>query len=138
VNNVEPTNIIDIDYLDSWFAWNRESSQEFHREYSRKVIITPKVIRMLWLKEHNLDEVREILRFQKLDKFVRLPGIVYPDLVKVFLTNLWYDDDGIYSQVKGVDMCINDEVWLIVTGLHNDGISVGRNHATELEGFNKP
>jgi len=70
VKNAEPTDIIDTDYLDSWFAGNRESIQEFHKEYSRKVIIAPKFIRMLWLKEQNLDEVREILRFQKLEKFV--------------------------------------------------------------------
>jgi len=93
---------------------------------------------MLWLKLKNLDEVREVLKFQKLKKFVRLSGNVYPDLVKVFLTNLWYDEDAIYSQVKRVDMCINDKVWLAVAGLRNDGILVGRSHVTEMEGFNKP
>jgi len=87
-----------------------EKTQEFHREYSKKFIIAPKFIRMLSLKEQNLDEVREVLKFQKLEKFVRLTGNVYPDLVKVFLTNMWYDEDAIYSQVKGVDVCINDEV----------------------------
>jgi len=70
--------------------------------------------------------------------FVRLSGNVYPDLVKVFLTNLWYEEDAIYSQVKGVDMCINNEVWLTVAGLRNVGIPAGRNHVTKLEGFNKP
>jgi len=116
---------------------NRESIQEFHREYSRKVIITPKFIRMLWLKEQNLDEVKEILRFQKLEKFVRLSGNVYPNLVKVFLTNMWYEEDAIYSLVKGVDICIKDEVWLTVAGLRNAGIPVGRKHVTELAGLNK-
>jgi len=92
---------------------------------------------MLWLKEEKLDEVRVILKFQNLEKFVRLSGNVYPDLVKVFLTNKWYDEDTIYSQVKGMDICINDEVWLEVVGLQNDGIPVGRSHAIGLEGFNK-
>jgi len=27
---------------------------------------------------------------------------------------MWYDKDVIYSQVKGVDICINDGVWLPV------------------------
>jgi len=92
---------------------------------------------MLWLKEEKLDEVRVILKFQNLEKFVRLSGNVYPDLVKVFLTNKWYDEDTIYSQVKGMDICINDEVWLEVVGLQNDGIPVGRSHAIGLERFNK-
>jgi len=65
---------------------------------------------MLCLKDENMDEIREALKFQKLEKFVRLSGNVYPDLVKVFLTNMWYDEEIIYSQVKGVDICINDEV----------------------------
>jgi len=138
VKNAEPADIIDTDYLDSWFVGNRENIQEFHREYSRKVIIAPKFIRMLLLKEQNLDKVRQVLKFQKLEKFVRLPDNAYPDLVKVFLTNLWYDEDAIYSQVKGVDMCINEEVWLVVAGLHYAGISVGRSHVTELEGLKKP
>jgi len=36
VKNAKPSNIIDIDCLDSWFAGNRESIQESHREYNRK------------------------------------------------------------------------------------------------------
>ena len=97
-----------IGYLEWWFARNYESMEEYHKEYSRKAIIAPKVLRMLWLKEEKLDEVREALEFQRLEKFVRLFGNIYPDLVKVFLTNMWYDEDIIYSQVKGVDICMND------------------------------
>jgi len=84
--------------------------EEYHREFSRKVIIAPKVLKMLWLKEEKLDNVREALRFQKLEKFVRLSGNVYPGLVKVFLTNMWFGEEAIYSQVKGINICINDEV----------------------------
>jgi len=40
--------------------------------------------------------------------------------------------------VKEVDICINDEVYLVVAGLHNAGIPVGRSHAVGLKGFNKP
>ena len=71
--------------------------QEFHKYYSRKVIIAPKFLRMLWLKEEKLDEVKEVLKFQRLEKLLRLSGNVYPDLVEVFLTNMWYDKDTIYS-----------------------------------------
>jgi len=51
---------------------------------------------------------------------------------------MWYDEETIYSQVKGVDICINDELWLAITGLCNAGILVGRSHTVGLEGFNKP
>jgi len=93
VKNVEPSETTETDYLERWFVGNHESMQEFHKDYSRKVIIAPKCLRMLWLKEEKLDEVREALKFQKLEKFVRLSGNIYPDLIKVFLTNMWYDED---------------------------------------------
>ena len=70
--------------------------EEYHREFSKKVNIAPKVLKMLWLKEEKLDDVREALRFQKLEKFVRLSGNVYPDLsipdfvrVKIYRLILW-------------------------------------------------
>jgi len=66
-----------------------------------------------------------------------LSGNANPDLVKAFITNMWYDDDTIYSQVKGVDMAKNDEVWLAVAGLRNADIIVGRGNTIELEDFIK-
>jgi len=111
--------------------------EEYHKEYNRKEIIAPKVLRMLWLKKEKLDEVREALKFQRLEKFARLSGNIYPALVEVFLTNMWYDENTIYSQVKGVDICINDEVWLVIGGLVNAGIPLGRSNTVGLEEFNK-
>jgi len=137
VKNVESSNTSETYYLERWFIGNRESMQEFHKNYSRKVIIAPKFLRMLWLKEEKLDEVKEVLKFQRLEKLLKLSGNVYPNLVKVFLTNMWYDEDTIYSHVKGFDICINDEVWLTVVGLRNARIPVGRSYAVGLERFNK-
>jgi len=37
--------------------------EEFHRDYNRKAIIAPKILRILWLKQEKLDEVREALKF---------------------------------------------------------------------------
>jgi len=105
--------------------------------YSRKIIITPKVPSLEWLKEEKLDEVHDMLKFQKLDRFLKLTGNTYPYLVKVFLTNMWYDKENLYSQVKGTDITINEEVWLSVTCLRNDGVTVSRGNTSELGNFNK-
>jgi len=78
-----------------------------------------------------------MLKFQKLDRFLKLTGNTYPDLVKVFLTNMWYDEENLYSQVKGIDITINEEVWLSITGLRNEGATVNRGNTLELENFNK-
>jgi len=91
VKNVDPSDTSETGYLEKWFVGNHESMEEYHKKYRRKAIIASKFLRMLWLKEEKLDEVREALKFLKLEKFVRLSGNVYLDLVKVFLTNMWYD-----------------------------------------------
>jgi len=63
MKNAKPSNTNETDYLERWFVGNYESMQEFHRDYNRKVIIAPKFLRMLRLKEEKLDEVRECLKF---------------------------------------------------------------------------
>ena len=83
-----------------------------------------------------LDEVRDILKHQKLDRFLKLDGNLYPDSVKFLFTNLSFDGDGMYYHVKGVDMTINDEVWLVVAGLRNDGKSVCKGNTYGLDDFN--
>jgi len=127
----------EIDYLDRWLVGNQESIEEYYKLYSRKIIVTPKLLSLEWLKKEKLDEVCDMLKFQKLNKFLKLTENTCPDLVKVFLTNTWYDEENLYSQVKGIDMAINEELWLSVTGLRNDGAVVSRGNTTELGNFNK-
>jgi len=123
-------------YLERWFSGNQESIEDYYHEISRKAIISPIFLRMEW-KEKKLDDMRELLKHQKLERFLNLSGNTYPYLVKLFLTNMWFDDDVIYSQVKGVDMAINDEVWLVVAGLRNAGKIVGKGNTTDPDDFNK-
>jgi len=107
-----------------------ESINQHHREFSRKAFVNPKFLRMEFLKNENLNQVADLLKFQKLERFVKLSGNIYLDLVKVFLTNMWIDNGVIYSQVKGVDMAITDEVWLSVAGLRDAGTSVATEQFT--------
>jgi len=110
IKRVELEDNNESDYHERWFLGNQESIKEYYRKYNRKVIISPKFLRMEWLKEEKPDEVRDLLKHQKPDQFMKLSRNTYPDLVTVLLTNMWYDDDTIYSQVKVEDMVINDEV----------------------------
>jgi len=68
---------------------------------------------MEWLEQEKLDNVKRMLKHQKLEKFLNWTGNLYPYLVRVFFTNLSFDDATMYSHVKGVDMAITDEVWLV-------------------------
>jgi len=125
------------DYPERWFCGNQESIDDYYKLYRKKVIISPKMLSLDWLKEEKLGEVRNMLKFQKLDQFLKLTGNTYPDLVKVFLTNMWYDDECLYSQVKGIDFAINEYVWMSVTGLNNEGVVVTRGNSADLGSFNK-
>jgi len=69
-------------------------------------------------------EVRKLLKHQKLEKFLNLIGNFYPDLVKVFFTNLEIDGDKMTSHVKGVYMDITLAVWKIIVEIKPSGVTV--------------
>jgi len=50
-----------------------------------------------------------------------MSGNIYPDLVRVFYTNLQIVGDNLCSHVKGVDLEITHEVWTTITGLKYAG-----------------
>ena len=50
---------------------------------------------------------------------------------------MWYDEENLYLQVKGTNIAINEEVWLSVIGLRNDGATVSRGNTSKLGNFNK-
>jgi len=98
--------------LEAWFAWEtKEDSQKsidaYLTTYSRKIVNIPKFVRLEWLEEQQLHGVCELLEFQGLKRFLGLTGNVYPDLAKVFFTNLKVKDEKMESRVKGM------ECWLV-------------------------
>jgi len=90
--------------LESWFAGEIELIEKYLHETSRKVINTPKLISFSWMKQQNLTEVRNLLKEQKLKRFLEMSGNIYLDLVRVFYTNLQFNGDNLCSHVKGVDI----------------------------------
>ena len=120
-----------VGYLERRFLSNQEQIKVYHHEVRRKAINNPKFLRMEWLEEEKLDDVRRMLKHQKLERFLNMTWNLCPYLVRVFFTNLSFDDEAMYSHIKGVDMAITNEVWLVVAGLRNTRKSV------ELDDFNK-
>ena len=98
--------------LEGWFPSLHESESSksidrYLREFSRKIINTPKFVRLDWLKSEKLLEVSELLEQQGLERFLRLAGNIYPDFVKVFFMNLKVKEERLESRVKAVTMKIN-------------------------------
>ena len=70
-------------------------------------------------------------------RFLEITWNIYPNLVKVFYTNLTFDGDSLVSHVKGVDMIITNEVWFSVTGLKSSSLRINRGNLGIVEDFNK-
>jgi len=84
-----------------------------------------------------MSTVRSLLKEQTLKRFLELTRNIYPDLVKVFCTNLQFNGDSFVSHVKGVDMVIAKDVWTAVIGLKYYAQRINRGNLGIVEEFNK-
>ena len=66
-----------------------------------------------------------------------MKGNIYPDLVRVFYTNLKFEGNNLVSHVKGVEMEITHEVWTAVAGLKFSGLRINKGNLGVVEDFNK-
>ena len=96
--------------MEKWFAGDSEAMTKFIHETSRKQVNAPKVLEFSWLREENLTEEKTMLKHQKLKNFLEMTGNVYPDVVKVFYSNLVQDGKNLVSRVKGVKLKITREI----------------------------
>jgi len=103
--------------IEAWFSGEDEKIEKYLHETSRKAISNPKLISFNWLKEQKLSELRSLLKEQMLKRFLEMSGNIYPDLVRLFYTNLQFVGNNLVSHVKGVDMEITHEVGTAITGL---------------------
>jgi len=63
MKNVEPANSDDDNeagFLVHWFNGNKESIEEYHKEYNKKAFVNPKFLRMEFLRNENLNQVPEV------------------------------------------------------------------------------
>lgn len=74
--------------LEGWFSGESELINKYLHETSRKIVSIPKLVSFTWMKQQNLTVVRSLLKEKRLKRFFELTGNIYPDLVKVFYTNL--------------------------------------------------
>jgi len=66
-----------------------------------------------------------------------MKGNIYPDLIRVFYTNLKFEGNNLVSHVKGVDMEINHEVRAVVAGLKYAELRINKGNIGVVENFNK-
>jgi len=103
--------------IEAWFEDHEDNIQVFLIEINRKQIRIPKVLRFSWLRAKGFESLFQQLKHQTLKSFLELSGKIYPDLVKVFFTNLEFKNDVLLSSIKGVHMEIKKKAWKDVVGL---------------------
>jgi len=123
--------------LEGWFSRDNELIERYRFETSTKVINNPKVVSFDWLKSQKLDNVRKLLKDQSLRRFLEMKGKIYPDLIRVFYTNLKFEGNNLVSHVKGVDMEITYDVWTAVAGLKYAGLRINKGNFGVVEDFKK-
>jgi len=123
--------------LEGWFSGIFELINKYLYETIRKIVNTPKLVSFTWKKQQNLSIVRSLLKEQRLKRFLKLTGNIYPNLVNVFYANLQFNGDSLVSHVKGVDMVITNDVGTTVTGLKFSGVRINRGNLAIVEEFNK-
>jgi len=123
--------------LEGWFSEDNELIEKYRFETSRKVINNQKVVYFSWLKSQKLDDVRRLLKEQLLKRCLEMKGNIYPDLIRVFYTNLKFEGNNLVSHVKGVDMEITYEVWAAVTGLKYARLRINKGNIGVVEDFKK-
>jgi len=89
------------------------------------------------MKQQNLTIVRSLLKEQRLKRFLELSGNIYPDLVKVFYTNLQFNGDTLNFHVKGVDIVITNDVCAAIIGLKYSKLRINKGNLGVIEEFNK-
>ena len=108
--------------LETWFP-EQKLRQDYLTFHSTKEVMRPHFINLEWYRKAGFSFSREFSD-QGLETLVSLKGPYYPELVKVFYTCLKVLDDGeLMTRVNGVDIFVDNEVWLAVAGLSNEGIA---------------
>jgi len=119
--------------LEGWFSGESELIDKYVHETSRKIVHTLKLVSFTSMKQQNLIMVRSLLKEQRLKRFLELSGNIYPNLVKVFYTNLQFNGDTLNSHVKGVDIVITNDGWAAITGLKFYGERINKGNLGVIE-----
>jgi len=123
--------------LEGWFSRDNELIERYRFETSTKVINNPEVVSFEWLKSQKLDNVRKLFKDQSLRRFLEMKGNIYPDLIRVFYTNLKFEGNNLVSHVKGADMEITHDVWTAVAGPKYVGLRINKGNLGVVEDFKK-
>ena len=123
--------------IEAWFDGCEENIQAFLMEFNRKQVCVPRWLRYSWLRDEGFGAILANLKHQKLKAFVELSGQIYPDLVKVFFTNLLFKNNVLLTHVKGVRIEITHQVWKDVVGFKPRGVQVRKGETRSVQDFNK-
>lgn len=105
--------------LEGWIS-DYEEQTNFVNLWRTRKIIPHKYISTRFFRREGFS-FQNWLNNQGLNTFVELTGEWYPDLVRVFYSNLKISDGTLCSRVKGIDIKLTEEVWESIAGFRAGG-----------------
>ncbi|KOM41123.1 hypothetical protein LR48_Vigan04g132100 [Vigna angularis] len=102
-----------------WISDQDMRTKFLHWTNIKKVVPNKYMDLQLFKKEGFL--FQDWIAYQGLTDFLKMKGHCYQDLVEVFYTNLRVVNGVIHSRVKGVNITIDDNVWLDIARLKAEG-----------------
>ncbi|KOM26953.1 hypothetical protein LR48_Vigan347s000700 [Vigna angularis] len=105
------------------FEWFSDDDQrtDFICQWGYKEVIRHKCMSILFFCNEGF-LFQEWLEKAGLTKFVELQGDCYPNLVKVFYSNLKKEGNCLTSRVKGANISIDPLIWKYVAGFQEGGM----------------
>ncbi|KOM25851.1 hypothetical protein LR48_Vigan197s002000 [Vigna angularis] len=103
-----------------WFS-DDDQRTDFICQWSYKEVIKHKCMSILFFRNEGF-LFQKWLEKAGLTKFVELQGDCYPNLVKVFYSNLKKEGNCLTSRVKGVNINIDPLIWKYVAGFQEGGM----------------
>ena len=101
------------------------SSEEQHIRYnslfSSRSIIDPKFVDLAFFDDEVFD-CFQAFQNSGLIQFISMKLPFYPELVKVFYSNLEIQKDSLISEVYGIKMVIDQSLFFDLTQLSSDGV----------------
>jgi len=121
--------------IEAWFEDHEENIKVFLIEMNRNQIRILEVLRFSWLRAEGFKSLFQQLKHQRLKSFLELSRKIYPDLVKVFFTNLEFKNDMLLF--KGIRVEINKKARKDVAGLKSRGVQVRKGETGAVPKFKK-
>lgn len=122
--------------ISKWFPSNDEF-MHYYTNFSNRKCLTPRLMSCNFFASEGF-QFQKMIGDEGLSKFVSLKHSYSPDLVKAFICGLEKGPDGkFHSTLLNRRIDITPTVWMAVTGLNHEGVTIRPKDPTSLDIYDR-